>query len=149
MIRLTTKNFEKVRQSLEQKERSMLDAMIKAHSELASQASTKLKEGLSQRAGRDQKDPNYSNSPKGALPYGHTMRLRNSIGFKIMLAANKVISEIGSGAKNTPINYAKYLEGHNGDGIRPFLWYVEPIYNSHKLLARFWQHYRASQTKGA
>lgn len=149
MIRLTTKNFENIRQRLNDTEQAVMSALVKAHSELDGEAVTRLKQGLSQRAGRDAKSPDYQNSPKGALPYGHTLRLRDSIGFKILLGGKKITSEVGSGAKNAPIHYAKYLEGRDGDGIRPFLWYIEPIYTVHNLLSKFWQNFRAEQAKGA
>lgn len=138
-------------QRLDATKQAAMSAMVKAHSYVSSQATTKLKQGLSQRAGRDAKSPDYQNSPKGALPYGHSMRLRGCIGFKVMHRGKKVTSEVGAGGndKNPAVEYAQYLQGRNGGGIRPFLWYIDPIYNAHNLLSKFWKYFRTAQAKGA
>lgn len=112
-------------------------AIEKAHTKVASEGERMLKKGLSWRAGRDSKSPDYQNSPKGSLPYMHTGRLRNSIGFKVTAHGNKVISEVGSGVRGLGVEYAKYLQGYNNDGIRPFLDYIEGVYNAQTIEEAF------------
>lgn len=146
MIKLTAKGFNAILKAVDEEERNILTSIAKAHSTVASQAVKVLKSGLSQRAGRDYKDPSYETSPKGALPYMHTGRLRNSIGFKLLKHGNTVFSEVGSGANTSPIDYAKYLEG-NGNGIRPFLWAAETIYNPKNILKVFNQIYKSILSK--
>lgn len=147
MIKLTTKGFNAILKAVDEEERNILNSIAKAHSTVASQAVKVLKTGLSQRAGRDYKDPSYETSPVGALPYMHTGRLRNSIGFKLLRHGNTIFSEVGSGASTSPIDYAKYLEGENGNGIRPFLWAAEPIYNPKNILKVFNQIYKSILSK--
>lgn len=147
MIKLTTKNFDKLTRFLSQEEKCIFTSMTKAHSSIASNAATKLKRGLSDRHGRDYKADDYAVSPKGALPYAHTMRLRDSIGFKLLAKGNTVFSEVGSGSHANPVKYANYLEGENGNGIRPFLWYIEPIYNVDTFIKKFWQYYNGGKAK--
>lgn len=146
MIKLTAKGFDAILKAVDEEERNILNSIAKAHSTVASQAVKVLKTGLSQRAGRDYKDPSYETSPKGALPYMHTGRLRNSIGFKLLKHGSTVFSEVGSGASTSPIDYAKYLEG-DGNGIRPFLWVAEPIYNPRNILKVFNQIYKSILSK--
>lgn len=92
-------------------------------------------------AGRKPSDKNYENSPKGSLPYGHTMALRNSIGFKVLRSGTGIKAEFGSGARKSPIEYAKYLEGRNGNGIRPFLWAASGIFNADTIIEKFRKFY--------
>ena len=121
---------------LDDETQNVFSSVVKAHSSIAAEASKVLKEGLSHRAGRNKDDADYRTSPKGAMPYAHSMRLRNSIGFKVMWAGNKVFSEVGSGSMINKVEYAEFLEG-DGHGIRPFLWYVKNIFNTDQLLAKF------------
>ena len=137
MIKLTTTGFKELIKALDAEEQNVLSSMAKAHSKVASQAVKVLKVGLSQRAGRDSSDPSYENSPKGALPYMHTGRLRRSIGYKVLTRGKKVSSEVGSGARGAAIEYAQYLQGNNNDGIRPFLDYIEGIYNEETIKQEF------------
>lgn len=146
MIKLTTKGFDAILKAVDEEERNILNSIAKAHSTVASQAVKVLKAGLNQRAGRDYKDPSYETSPVGALPYMHTGRLRNSIGFKLLKHGNTIFSEVGSGASGNTIDYAKYLEG-DGNGIRPFLWAADPIYNPKNILKVFNQIYKSILSK--
>ena len=136
MINITTKNFDKLLNLLDQETQNVFSSLVKAHTAIAANASKTLKHGLSQRAGRSKDDADYRTSPKGAMPYAHSMRLRNSIGFKVMLTGNTVSSEVGSGAMANTVEYAPFLEG-DGHGIRPFLWYIDNLYNVRQLLEKF------------
>jgi len=147
MIKLTVKGFNAILKAVDEEERNILNSMAKAHSKVASEAVKVLKVGLSQRAGRDYKDKNYANSPQGSLPFMHTGRLRNSIGFKLLRHGKTIFSEVGSGASTSPIDYAKYLEGENGKGIRPFLWAIEGIYNPKNILKMFDAYYKVQLGK--
>lgn len=142
MIKLTAKGFDAILKAVDEEERNILNSIAKAHSKVASEAVKVLKVGLSQRAGRDYKDKNYANSPKGALPFMHTGRLRNSIGYKLLRHGKTIFSEVGSGASTSPIDYAKYLEGENGNGIRPFLWAIESVYNAKNIMKLFDAYYK-------
>ena len=142
MINITTKNFDKLLNLLDQETQNVFVSLVKAHSVLAADASKTLKQGLSQRAGRSKDDADYRTSPKGEMPYAHSMRLRNSIGFKVTLIGNKVSSEVGSGAMANTVEYAPFLEG-DGSGIRPFLWYIDNIYNEDELRAKFNELHRS------
>jgi len=142
MINITTKNFDKVLNLLDAETQNVFTALVKANSILAANASKTLKQGLSFRAGRSKDDADYQTSPKGALPYAHSMRLRNSIGFKLILSGNKVFSEVGSGAMANFVEYADFLE-NNGQGIRPFLWYVQHMFNEDALKEKFNQIYKS------
>lgn len=124
-----------------------IKAIEKAHVKVASEAERMLKKGLSYRAGRDSSSPDYRNSPKGSLPYMHTGRLRNSIGYKVTVKGNKVISEVGSGTRGLGIEYAKYLQGYNNDGLRPFLDYIEGVYNAQTIDEAFLGYFRPLEGK--
>lgn len=124
-----------------------IKAIEKAHVKVASEAERMLKKGLSYRAGRDSSSPDYRNSPKGSLPYMHTGRLRNSIGYKVTVKGNKVISEIGSGTRGLGVEYAKYLQGYNNDGLRPFLDYIEGVYNAQTIDEAFLGYFRPLEGK--
>ena len=121
---------------LDSETQNVFATLVRAHSSIAADASKRLKDGLSHRAGRNKDDADYRTSPKGEMPYAHSMRLRNSIGFKVVLIGNKVSSEVGSGAMANTVEYAPFLEG-DGSGIRPFLWYIDNIYNADELRAKF------------
>lgn len=122
-------------------------AIEKAHVKVASEGERMLKKGLSWRAGRDSKSPDYQNSPRGSMPYMHTGRLRNSIGYKVTAHGNKVISEVGSGVRGLGVEYAKYLQGYNNDGIRPFLDYIEGVYNAQTIEQAFLEYFRPLEGK--
>lgn len=124
-----------------------IKAIEKAHVKVASEAERMLKKGLSYRAGRDSSSPDYRNSPKGSLPYMHTGRLRNSIGYKVTVKGNKVISEVGSGTRGLDVEYAKYLQGYNNDGLRPFLDYIEGVYNAQTIDEAFLGYFRPLEGK--
>lgn len=119
-----------------------IKAIEKAHTKVASEAERMLKRGLSWRAGRDSSSPEYQNSPKGSLPYMHTGSLRKTIGYKVNAKGSKVISEVGSGARRRNVEYAKYLQGDNNDGIRPFLDYIEGVYNAETIDEAFLQFFK-------
>ena len=155
MIKLTVKGLNELVRKLQEEERNTLRAIAKAHSKAASEAVRKLKRGLNKRHGKDPSDPKYKTSPKGAMPYGHSMRLRSSIGYRLTVSGRKIGSEVGSGAAGAggdtttgnkkggqPIEYAKYLEGRNHDGIRPFLWYADDVYNVKKINELFWKYFK-------
>ena len=142
MIKLTVKGLNELVRKLQEEERNAVLAMMKAHSKVAADATAKLKRGLSFRAGRSPKDKNYQNSPVGSLPYAHTLRLRDSIGYKILAQGRRVFSEVGSGAGASSVEYATYLEGRNNDGIRPFLWYIKNDYNPEKINKKFWEYFK-------
>ena len=124
-----------------------IKAIEKAHVKVASEAERMLKKGLSYRAGRDSSSPDYRNSPKGSLPYMHTGRLRNSIGYKVTVKGNKVISEVGSGTRGLGVEYAKYLQGYNNDGLRPFLDYIEGVYNAQTIEEAFLGYFKPLEGK--
>lgn len=124
-----------------------IKAIEKAHVKVASEAERMLKKGLSYRAGRDSSSPDYRNSPKGSLPYMHTGRLRNSIGYKVTVKGNKVISEVGSGTRGLGVEYAKYLQGYNNDGLRPFLDYIDGVYNAQTIDEAFLGYFRPLEGK--
>lgn len=124
-----------------------MQAIAKAHTKAASEGERMLKKGLSWRAGRDSSSPDYQNSPKGSLPYMHTGRLRSSIGYKVLAHGNKVVSEVGSGVRGLGVEYAKYLQGYNNDGIRPFLDYIEGVYNAQTIDEAFLQYFRPLEGK--
>lgn len=147
MIKLTAKGFNAILKAVDEEERNILNSIAKAHSTVASQAVKVLKTGLRIRAGKDYKDKNYRNSPKGALPFKHSGGLQTSIGYKLLRHGKTIFSEVGSGASARPIDYAKYLEGENGNGIRPFLWAAEPIYNPRNILKVFNQIYKSILSK--
>lgn len=124
-----------------------IKAIEKAHVKVASEAERMLKKGLSYRAGRDSSSPDYRNSPKGSLPYMHSGRLRNSIGYKVTVKGNKVISEVGSGTRGLGVEYAKYLQGYNNDGLRPFLDYIDGVYNAQTIDEAFLGYFRPLEGK--
>ena len=146
MISITTKNFDKLMSRLDAETQNVFSSLVRAHSSIAADASKRLKEGLSHRAGRNKDDADYQTSPKGEMPYAHSMRLRNSIGFKVVLIGNGVWSEVGSGSMANTVEYAKFLE-NDGHGIRPFLWYVRGIYNKEQLYKKFNQIHKSKLGK--
>lgn len=141
-IKITLSGFDELNDLLDKEPQNQVDAMIKAQTKLATQAVAKLKSGLSHNGGRGK---NAVSSPVGEMPYLHTGRLRNSIGFKTTAHKRDVKTEVGSGAMGNPIEYAKYLQGRNDDGIRPFLWAVKDLITSERLLAYFDSFYKPLQ----
>lgn len=146
IIRLSVKGLEQMQKRLNAQEREVINAMAKAHSKVASEAVKELKQGLRNRAGRTPRDPDYANSPKGELPYMHSGALRDSIGYNLLRAGKQVFSEVGSGYLRffsiKEVKYAKWLEGNDGQGIRPFLWKIKDIYNAKNIIKKFNEYYR-------
>lgn len=145
MIKLTVKNFNAWVNKVNAEEQKILNSIVKANVQVSSEAVRTLKEGLNFRAGRKPSDSDYANSPKGAMPYGHTMALRDSIGLRVIRTGDKVFAEVGSGANRNEIEYAKYLEGYNHNGIRPFLWYIEDIFTASRIIEKFKKYYKAAK----
>lgn len=141
-IKITVSGLDELNNLFDKEPQNQMDAMIKAQTKLATQAEAKLKRGLSHNGGRGK---GAKSSPVGDMPYLHTGRLRNSIGFKIIAHKKDVQTTIGSGAMGNPIEYAKYLQGHNGDGIRPFLWAIKDLVTSERLIAYFDQFWKPLQ----
>lgn len=141
-IKITVSGLDELNNLFDKEPQNQMDAMIKAQTKLATQAEAKLKRGLSHNGGRGK---GAKSSPVGEMPYLHTGRLRNSIGFKIIAHKKDVQTRIGSGAMGNPIEYAKYLQGHNGDGIRPFLWAIKDLVTSERLIAYFDQFWKPLQ----
>lgn len=142
VLKFTVLGVKAVLDRLEAERKNTLTSMQKAHTKVAAQAVTKLKRGLAREHGRWPRDKDYRNSPKGSLPYKHSGRLQASIGFKVITRGNKVTSEVGSGAMGIDVDYAKYLEGRDGNGIRPFLAYIDKTYNAEKVIAAFKKIYK-------
>ena len=59
MINITTKNFDKLLNLLDQETQNVFSSLVKAHTAIAANASKTLKHGLSQRAGRSKDDADY------------------------------------------------------------------------------------------
>lgn len=138
-INITLNGFDDLDKRLSHEPQNAVEAMIKAQTKLATQAVSKLKHGLSHNGGRGKRS--VSSKP-GDMPYLHTGRLRGSIGFKMLAHKRDVQSKIGSGAMGNPIEYARYLEGKNGDGIRPFLWAIKDLVTADRLIAYFDKYYK-------
>lgn len=141
-IKITVSGLDELNNLFDKEPQNQMDAMIKAQTKLATQAEAKLKRGLSHNGGRGK---GAKSSPVGEMPYLHTGRLRNSIGFKVLARKKDVQTRIGSGAMANPIEYAKYLEGRNHDGIRPFLWAIKDLVTSERLIAYFDQFWKPLQ----
>lgn len=145
-INITVSGFDELGKLLDSEPQNQVEAMVKAQTKLSTQAVTKLKRGLAHYGGRaGLKRGGYKTSPKGDMPYKHTGRLQGSIGYKMLAHKRDVQSKIGSGVLGNPIEYAKYLEGKNGDGIRPFLRAVKDLVTSERLLAYFDKYYKPLQ----
>ena len=141
-ITISLGGFDDLEKDLSQEPQRQIEAMIKAQTKLSSQAVTNLRRGLSHNGGRGKR---AVASKPGDMPYLHTGRLRGSIGFKMLAHKRDVQSKIGSGVMGNPIEYARYLEGKNHDGIRPFLWAVKDLVTSERLMAYFDQYYKPLQ----
>lgn len=139
VIKITVSGFSEVIRDLGNETLNQMQAMQKAQTKLGAEATDRLKRGLSHNGGRGK---NAVSSPKYGMPYLHTGRLRRSIGFKTKAQNGSVETQIGSGAMGNPIEYAKYLQGRNGDGIRPFLWAVKDLVTTERVIEyfkRFWK----------
>lgn len=146
VIKITVSGLDELNKLFDQEPQNQVNAMIKAQAKLATQAVEKLKRGLNNYGGRrGLKKGGYKTSPKGAMPYKHTGRLQESIGFKMFAHKKDVQAKIGSGAIGNPIEYAKYLQGRNGDGIRPFLGAIKDLVTSERLLAYFDKYWKPLQ----
>ena len=131
-----------IRKLLQGDPQNQAEAMIKAQVKAATLATTKLKQGL-RKYGGDYGSKDYKTSAKGELPLRHSGQLESSIFFKNIAHKTTVETQFGS-VLNTPY-YAIYLEGKKGDGIRPFLWYAEDIFNVEKVLEYFDKYYKPLQ----
>lgn len=138
-ITITLSGFDELGKLLDKEPQNQVECMIKAQNKVAAQAVDKLKRGLSHNGGRGK---GSKSSPVGDMPYLHTGRLRSSIGFKMLAHKRDVETRIGSGAMGNPIEYAKYLEGRNHDGIRPFLWAVQDLVTADRIMAYFDKYYK-------
>lgn len=145
VLKITVQGLEEMVKRLTADEENLLRAQVKAHSQAAAEGARMLKRGVSYRAGRDPQDGNYQASSVGSLPYGHTMRLGESIGFKILAKGKTVVSEVGRVANDTGAEYAKYLEGKDENGICPFLEHAEGYYNPETVKAYFNEFYQPLQ----
>lgn len=143
-LTITLKGAEKVAKYLVQQQEKQIASMEKAHTKVATEAVRQLKRGLSHYGGSGK---NQVASPKGSMPFLHTGQLRESIGFKVARRGKKVTSEVGSGAQVRAAPYAKYLEGYNNDGIRPFLWAVQELYTPERIIAYFNEYYAKAKSK--
>lgn len=141
-LRITLKGVEKTLKNLAKEQENQMKAMEKAHTKVATLSVQELKQGLSNFGGRGK---NQVSSPKGDLPYLHTGQLRASIGFKVARRGKNVVSEVGSNAQIRTAPYAKYLEGHHHDGIRPFLKAIKNTYTPAKIKAYFNEYYKPLQ----
>lgn len=142
-INITLGGFDELEKALEQEPQRAVEAMVKAQLKLSTQAVMKLKKGLAHYGGRrGLKKGGYQTSPKGDMPYKHTGRLQGSIGYKMTAHKHDVKSQIGSGVMGNPIEYAKYLQGRHDDGIRPFLWAIQDLVTTDRLIAYFNQYYK-------
>lgn len=138
-ITITLSGFDELWKLLDQEPQNQVECMIKAQNKVAAQAVDKLKRGLSHNGGRGK---GSKSSPVGDMPYLHTGRLRSSIGFKMLANKRNVYTKIGSGALGNPIEYARYLEGRNHDGTRPFLWAVQDLVTTDRIMAYFNQYWK-------
>lgn len=141
--------FDELKRLLQQEPQNQVEAMIKAQIKVATQGVAHLKKALSHSGGmRGQKnarkggsDP-YVTSPKGSMPYMHSGRLRESIGYKNLANNRTVWTKIGSGVGASPVEYAKYLEGYNHDGLRPFLQALDKVVTSQRIIEYFNKYYK-------
>lgn len=148
-VSITLKGVEDVIKNLAKEQENQMRSMEKAQTKLCAQAVKQLRRGLSHNGNRSGK---IQYSKKGEMPYKHTGQLEDSIGFKVLRAGKKVKSEVGSvmprhafdvATREAP--YAKYLEGNNHDGIRPFLWAIRALYTPERAIAYFKQYYKPLQ----
>lgn len=149
LVSITLKGVGNVLKKLSQEQENQMQAMEKAQTKLCSQAVKQLRRGLGHFGGRTGK---IEYSPKGDMPFKHTGQLQDSIGFKVLRVGKKVKSEVGSvmsrhnfevASREAP--YAKYLEGNNHDGIRPFLWAIRALYTPERAIAYFNEYYKPLQ----
>lgn len=141
-IIIEVEGVSEIRKLLEGEPQNQAESMIKAQVKVASLATLELKKGL-RTFGGAYGSKEYTTSKKGEMPYKHSGRLQDSIFFKNIAHKTSVETKLGS-ILNPPY-YAVYLEGKNGDGIRPFLWYAESIFNVSKVLEYFDKYYKPLQ----
>ena len=143
-INITLSGFDELEKELEREPQRAVEAMLKAHTKVATLAVAKLKQGLGNSGSeRDKKAKgNFRRSKKGEMPRKHTGALQRSIYFKNLAVKDKLVTQIGSGVGVAPIEYAKYLEGRNHDGLRPFLWYIDNIVTTDRVIAYFDKYYK-------
>lgn len=142
-LSITLKGVEKVAKNLAKEKEQQIQAMFKAQEKVSTLAEKHLKRGLSHNGGRPPQKMRYS--PKGSMPYKHFGQLESSIGHKVLRKGDTITSEVGSGARVRPAPYAKYLEGDNHDGIRPFLWAVRDLYTSENVIFYFNKYYKGGK----
>lgn len=146
VIHITVGGIDELNALLDKEPQAQVEAMVKAQTLLATQAVAKLSRGLSTSSDkRDHKsDGTHRHSKKGEMPRLQTGGLRDSIGYKNIANNRSVYTRIGSGVGPgiRPVEYAKYLEGRNHDGIRPFLWAIKELVTSERLLAYFDKYYK-------
>jgi len=142
-IVLEVDGIDEVRKLIKGDPQNQAEAMMKAQNKVASMAVEKISRGLSV-SGGSYGSEEYRNSKKGEMPLLHSGLLRKSIFFKNVLHKNAVETKIGS-ILNPP-DYAKYLEGEKGDGIRPFLWAANKVFTSDKVLEYFDKYYKPLQS---
>lgn len=148
-VSVTLKGLENALKALDKEQENQMRSMEKAQTKLCTQAVRQLKRALSHDGGRK---GTVRYSSKGDMPFMHTGQLRGSVGYKVLRAGKKVTSEVGSvmprhrfvGAdREAP--YAKYLEGRNHDGIRPFLWAIKDLYTTQRAITYFNEYYKPLQ----
>lgn len=100
--------------------------------QLASEAELQLKEGLAVYGGQP-RSKDYESSLPGEMPRQHTGDLKNSIGNEVTREGSVVTAKVGSGVSKDTIEYAKYLQGNEEPGIRPFLWYISDFFTRKNL----------------
>jgi hypothetical protein len=116
---LTPENFLKYAAKFAPKvDKKIFEATTYAHSGIAALGVKNLKEVLSERHGASPKSEDYANAPIGEPPYMHTGTLRRSIGYVIVGTDKEIRTQVGSGAGQTPIEYAKGLD----QGLHPFIY---------------------------
>lgn len=148
-INIELNGFDELKKLLDEEPQRIIKAMIQAQIKVGTEGVNHLKRGLSHQGGtRGQKnarkggsDP-YVTSPKGSLPYRHTGGLQRSIGLKNLANNTTVWTKIGSGINAPEVEYAKYLEGHNHDGIRPFLQALKDVVTSRRIIEYFNKYYK-------
>ena len=149
-ISISLSGFDDLKKDLSQEPQNQIEAMIKAQTKVASLSVNAIKDKLRVFGGREPekgkpRDPSYRNSKKGDYPLKHSGRLEGSIFFKNLANKRTVATKIGSGVGVAPIEYAKYLEGRKGDGIRPFLKAADKVATSEKVMFYFDKYYKPLQ----
>lgn len=141
--------FDELKKLLDAEPQNQVEAMIKAQTAVAVEGVAHLKKGLDQYGGmRGRKNSRkggkeqYTASPKGSLPYRHTGALQRSIWYKNFANKTTVWTKVGAILNTPALEYAKYLEGKNGNGIRPFLQALDRVVTTERVLERFDKYYK-------